>query len=75
MNTSLTRRTGEIGKLLGAKWKELDEEEKKVATLVEETKEVYRISQVMITIYSLLMSLLVQHFPRSEAETSGRARG
>ena len=25
-----TRLTGEIGKLLGAKWKELDDEEKKV---------------------------------------------
>ena len=53
----------------------IDEEEKKVATLVEETKEVYRIPQVMINKYSLLMSLLVQRFPRSEAETSGRARG
>ena len=29
-----TRLTGEIGKLLGAKWKELDEEEKKVRLVV-----------------------------------------
>ena len=28
-----TRLTGEIGKLLGAKWKELDEEEKKVCPI------------------------------------------
>ena len=29
-----TRLTGEIGKLLGAKWKELDDDEKKVCALV-----------------------------------------
>jgi hypothetical protein len=28
--TNLVPRVGEIGKLLGAKWKEMDEEEKKV---------------------------------------------
>ncbi len=30
LRIELTRRAGEIGKLLGAKWKELDDEEKKV---------------------------------------------